>query len=113
LSILLGNIAVRTRLELGDLDTPNAFEKFWGRDNIRISLLVPGRTVTSGLYKLTGELMELAYEFGGRVNNGYHSTPTAYEWLGENLLDRYGLLENKVKTLRKAYPGLDFTLDSF
>ena len=69
-----------------------------------------GQTRPRGLRQLTDELMDLTFESGGRIDNGRHSTQTSYGWRGENLDGKGGLLEERVKELRKANSGLDFIL---
>ena len=69
-----------------------------------------GQSRPRGLSKLTDQLMELKFKFGGRIDIGRHSTPTSYEWRGENLDGKDGLLEARVNELREANSSLAFTL---
>ncbi len=71
-----------------------------------------GQSRPKGLRQLTDKLVELTFEFGGRIDISRHSSQTSYGWRSENLDGKNGLLEEKVKELREAHSGLDFTLAS-
>jgi len=69
-----------------------------------------GQPHPPGLSRLTSDLFDLAYEFGGRVDISRHSSHTSYGWRGENIDNKDGLFEGKVEELRKEHLGIDFII---